>query len=582
MMDNSSDYDREDLENIISYVKDKKFIPFIGPIASLLHRENAAVWNMIALRMRYLLEKGGLVEEKNYLESLAAAQEIDLKDETLAVSENQMRSEEWQQGDAIFRLQVQLTKLASRLVGLFGEQIKENRSCVVSIYDYKVPLPFHNTDKMKDLLDILELLVEEAREIAENEKKLDLDDSQPDLMAEAIYQKLLILAFRLNGKLIYEPAGRAFREEHSDQIKSLKGIDSLKQRHSLRLDELAWLEDLLWHTLRFDIPVYLSPSELTFRLSLSIRMKELRRSELPQVAELQKFKGELQNEETTQNLVRILCFCETRNDFVPDFHRVIAAAMWDQYLAYKITVGKTDALEQSSLVIPIIITTNFDRLIEEAFIKLHKSFELVYPVWVITESKEAETTRKMEWYICTYTPKPNRRDYQTSTPVICSDYEKWPESKLKTLKGPIVIKLHGSPLEGPLPEPERPNQRVEHTIILTESDYFATVVQHADDKSIYPVWLEKFLRDSKKNYWWFMGYTGDDWFVRMRIYKYLSYLNVGDRIAGAMADFFDPVRSVLFKTQGVDKVKKDLDSIAKTLRLEIDSIRKSVEEAEGE
>jgi hypothetical protein len=360
----------------------------------------------------------------------------------------------------------------------------------------------------------------------------------------------------------------------------------MHQQETIRLDELAWIEDLVWYTLRYDIPMYLDSNELTFRLSLDPRIEELRRSELAQVAEHQRMNKKLPPyDQMIKHLAENLYFCAKNNPHIPKFHRAMAATLWYEFEEYQkrgtellssdyMETDMQDAINYSML--PLVITTNYDSLIEGAFHWLHKSYEVVYPVWRFQQFAD-NPSQSPDWYNRTYTYTGLYGDgYEASEPKDCS---KTLRKDLK-FKGPIIVKLHGSPLE-PLPKTEK-FRVIQHAITLTESDYLSTIVQASQSPAVYPTWIEEFLQEKNNSAWWLMGYNDDDWFAHLRIYKYLSYLEIPSRNAISLAETFDPVRSAFLDTQKVRKVQLDLDLVADTLRLRVKRIGEILEEAERE
>jgi hypothetical protein len=84
------------------------------------------------------------------------------------------------------------------------------------------------------------------------------------------------------------------------------------------------------------------------------------------------------------------------------------------------------------------------------------------------------------------------------------------------LVGPVIVKLHGSPLD-----PVRSGQ--EHWLVLSETGYL-----EAMDSTLNPLpdWVEKQLKGSPNGpgrSLWFLGYSVSDWNIRLRLYEHLRY-----------------------------------------------------------
>ncbi len=581
-------YPIHDLNDLVSAVEDKKFIPFIGLGASTRRKDNPAECLKIAQRIQELKSENSVSpEDARYLDSMAAAQGISDFLEEVQLSEDADENEDQSnfQSEQEKQLSLQLTRLGSALIGLFGDLMNQSRNFVANLYDYRVPLPYGSeagNDEMQRICDILNYTLSAARVLVLNGIE---GQRRPgtELMAESIYRELIILAFRLAERLIRKDHTKSgILKTHEDRINSLRGTATMVQQDCIRLDEIAWLNDMLWFTLRHDIPMYLDASELTFRLSLDPRIEELRHSELPQVAEHQRMTKKLPSyNQAIKALTDALVFIAKNHRNIPEFHRVMAATLWYQFEEYQkrerefsapdsTDIEKQDAINFSML--PMVITTNYDRLIEAAFRCLHKNYEVVYPVWKFLPNTD-NPMESPDWYNRTYSY--TGTDYEASEPKDCS---RTARADLK-LEGPIIVKLHGSPLE-PLPKSDR--FRMQHAITLTESDYLSTIVQGSHSPAVYPTWIEEFLAEKNNSVWWLMGYSSDDWFVHLRIYKYLSYLDLSSRNAKALAETFDPVRSAFLDTQQVRKVQLDLDLVADTLRLKVKRIGEILEESEKE
>jgi len=476
-------------------VQQETFTPFLGAGASSLRpdRLSEPPWDEVSERI--LLLRDHLPEEdQQYLDSMAKEHRISLG-RTNSSQEFRPRSP---QDAALFELQKALARLGSHLVKVFGKEMLQTRQCVSEVLDYQVPL---SDPDRADLLNLLFDAVDAAKDVRQQAAR---ESGEPRLEAEAIYEKLLVLVCRMCPHKAADQCSEVVDrcKEHYGEINELRrvGVD-LKTQKTIRLDELSWLADLLWHTLRYHLPAYPTTAELAFQLSLMIGVTgypQLRRGELAQIAELQ-----ANYENQVEKIRRWFEFCEHKNRPPSDFHLGIAAALQYQF-------ERRRDLEPW----PIAFVTNYDRALEKAFEHLGLKYHVVFPLLVGWATESVSIT----WVFKTIFPPDS-----TSAPPgprDCTDWES-AEGPDNLVQGPIVIKLHGSPLE-PLPDAKDigyPRSQLQHWIVLSESSYLATIV----GRESYPKWIEKELGGTPRRALWFLGYSISDWNIRLRLYEHLLH-----------------------------------------------------------
>jgi hypothetical protein len=301
----------------------------------------------------------------------------------------------------------------------------------------------------------------------------------------------------------------------------------------------------------------MNTAELTFTLSLKAKIA-LSRRELLQIAEYIP-------PDPKKELTDILSYCESRIQEPSEFHQCIAAVLWLEYQYYILWKSQlmTGDQKQSDLHLPIVITTSYDRTLEKACRSLKMPYHVVFPVQVVRRGN-----LDVLWLFRTYTPEGD--DYTKEEVKIIE--EEWKDNTIP-LAGPIVVKLHGSPLES-LPIRLKEYEEVKHYVILTESEYLGATVQTQGSHFNYPGWLTSQLM--AKGDWWFMGYPIDDWFIRMRIFQHYSYNE--NKSPNDMPNIrildpsYDPIRTAIFHTLKIHRSNISL--------LEVQAIFKEIPEVE--
>lgn len=552
---------------LIDSVRSSRFVPFLGPDASALRLNCPDEWEKVTYRLiqiySVLAEEGNgesTAGEIKYLETFMKAYHLDDEFKKLRKSKEKSNRENTDsEAQELLDLRFYLVKLGAILVKLFGERMVDSRACVENLVDYKVPLDNRNDDTNKTFENLKGALDAIRKYITLHQEQF------PNLETEEIYNKLLSLAKHIADSLKEDL--EELMPEHADKIKELE--ISPDDRGFLRLDELAWLEDLLWHTLRFDIRDYLNTNEMTFRLSLTT-FKTLNRRELLQVvAELQ------QKNKPVEYMKKWIKYCEDRSDEPADLQLFIAKAMLLKYWknrqqkeSHQLDERPDD--EQSEeisddrgLHLPVIFTISFDRQLERAFDSLHVPYHLVFPIEVKRYSKQE--TYDLKWVYKTVIYDEDGDLIRDKDLKGCE----WKDEKKDwdaPLLGPIIVKMHGSPAESLLSNKidSDLHAEIKHLLVLSEHNYFDT----SFDEKTFPTWIKNQFKSAGD--WWFLGYPIDDWFMRLRISHVLNFSRESDqdlkpRVAVVHPDY-DDLRTYVLHNLNIRRTPTELKSIIKTLK----------------
>jgi len=425
------------------------------------------------------------------------------------------RVREWP-GDSLLRFQCALLRVAADLGTIFGYAFSTSYPSVTQMPECRVTVDPSDT-RYKDTVPHLLELVDAAAQLPERSAP-PLQSRMhrlhaPLLKVDSIRRKLLVLTTELATEAVWDSPGlNQWRKRHETALSRLP----LKQRRpsgtaiEVRLSRLEWLSDLLWYSLRFWIPLFPTTAELAFELSLVARFALPRRAELAQAAEALFLK----DKELVDQVKPLFQFCEEFQERPSDFHLAIAAILQQMYGGYHEMASKIPDRRPAGLppdeddqagYIPVAFTTNFDRCLEKAFEFIGLGYHVVYPGRTVAGDRRGE----VHWFLRTVLPEPPP-DEDFKPLKLC-------ELRLENekIRGPVIVKLHGSPLDTPL-------KGHEHWLVLSESGYL-----EAMDPKVNPVpaWVEDQLKgggESPRSLW-FLGYSVADWNIRLRLYEHLRY-----------------------------------------------------------
>jgi len=219
-----------------------------------------------------------------------------------------------------------------------------------------------------------------------------------------------------------------------------------------------------------------------------------------------------------------------------------------------------------SRTITLALTTNYDKELERALVREGTNFHVVYPITIYPRPKsplqkqsDAEIRDRVFWVMKTcYHDQPEGSQYV----LLSKD-----DNPLRGVKivGPIVVKLHGSPLDqDKLPDPitwtdgstekRKTGEPWTHFVVLSESSFLDSAI---DEKL--PTWIEKNVRSEDQDLW-FLGYSIVDWNVRLRLYRYEARSREERTEPSkkvAFAHRFEPHKTQLLSTIGVDFCEHD-------------------------
>jgi len=503
-----------------SAIRGGHFTPFLGAGASSLRSRKGLTtgyWLPVAYQLRTLQDKfKGSEPEYCYVTELAHAKGL-----KLASAENPGRPP--RHGQELLLLQQSLTSLGAHLVACFARSMLATGKPVVNVQAYEVPLEDDPALLPKYFLPALDA----AHELAVDAEHMQNQFLTEHLNPAAIHKGLQRLVLRVAGRTALSEAGKSL-DQHEKLKKAVADPQGLPEHGSLSLDELAWLANLLWHTLRFEVEAYPTGSELAFRIGLEVDLH-------PHYAELAQAAQAWKTDDDHIQLIRQWFKFWRDSPELQEFHQGLAAALTSQHRRHKVRAkpsadgrgfspsgagGAKLATRPLDPEVSIAITSNYDRCLENAFDFLRLSYHVVFPV------NDADTwmVRTKCWDECGLASSETWGELHYSATVdpgkaggLKVRYPQGSEYRDLDLKGPIIVKIHGSPLDVP---PDAPDD-FRPFLVLSEKAYLMSV----SSPSKLPDWVQKQIGHDGREIW-FLGYSISDWNVRLTLYRQVRMTHI--------------------------------------------------------
>jgi hypothetical protein len=294
--------------------------------------------------------------------------------------------------------------------------------------------------------------------------------------------------------------------------------------------DLVWIGNLFWHCLRFDTCYYPTTAELAFQLSLfaAVAPGDARKSP-PLLAQA------AQAAEKREGLITVWFSHYEKGSGTSAFYATLAQWLHLTFARYDQTHPSSS--HRDTVPLPIVSTTNYDREIERALEHRRCSHHVVMPVRLdLATDAFTPSVSKPFWLMKNVDFDSDGKktiSWQYAGKTAASIRTLDPESPRQVYAGPVVVKLHGSPLEElpssfNLPNPwslttNQADARCKHRLIIAESDYLDDLLQQI------PLWVQKeFQRKRRKRF--FLGHSVSDWNIRLRLASELNSEGTATRL----------------------------------------------------
>ena len=533
---------RLQIEHLRWYVDEGTMIAFLGAGASTLRdirepttlaRVDAGVWASVLGRARALLDT--LEEDAGtYVKAVLHAHQIEKGYESVAPLRD------------LLPLQTPLARLGSVLTTQLGQRMGSSVASGTHIAQGRVSL---DEAPLKQVCTHL-------HEVLQAIDALPQDPRTPEaffLPRPVLKTRLMALACALVGPEKLRAAVSSWWEApYVEEVERM--AEWFRQIYPHRVpgygvEQAQWVDSLLWHTLRYDVAAYPTTSELAFQVSLLPEQAVVPSAGFAEVAEL------VPSRVLHARLVSILAHYEAAGAGrdLP-VHRQIARLLRYYYAA------KSEAFPSAKDAkgrLTVVLTTNFDREMERALEARSPVYHVLLPVQVDDEPEP-------RWLLKTqYAGAGADHRFLGKDPFLEQSPPDGPEEPFRPL-GPLVVKLHGSPLDR-LPAPSeisrRPNAKepvpssLRHFVVLSESSYLRSTRAGS-----VPQWVEDHIYESgSAARVWFLGYSVSDWNIRLWLYRHISDHGRRDGPEKyALGKRLDPERVHLLSTLRVHLVEDDL------------------------
>ncbi len=376
--------------------------------------------------------------------------------------------------------------------------------------------------------------------------------------------------------------------EIRNQLTALKrnlfGASDVPAHPALTLPDLIWLGHLLWHVLRFDLAYYPTSTELAFQLSLQASLGLLYVREIPSLAQAAQALAD-----PLTHIKRWFTFYSS-NSTKSEFYSTLADWLTRMYALHREPAEDSDRVPP---LLPVVLTTNYDVALEKALDERMKPYHVLLPVRHIRwpKNRPESARRPIERSIWLLKTMRRRNDSargdlwsptwryggRATVPYGRSDEEAGdPYDTLGKLEGPLVIKLHGSPLDDLpfstddvrlLPDTLRnaaDERRLAHRIVVSESDYLR------DLRDDLPAQIQKILSQGNRTLV-FLGQSVSDWNIRVRLADHVQWSRFGDTDnVGILSETIDDIRPEEQPRFAINKRVGRFDSgILGTLKIDV-------------
>jgi len=426
------------------------------------------------------------------------------------------------------------------------------------------------------------------------------DEASPSLYPHNIAVKVAGLAHAILGRrgflaLADESTGQS--DIHELMMTFAASSAGRASDERLSTDQIEWLGELLWYTLRFDVPLYPTTQELAFELSLIATPIRPPSGPLEQAAQV--LLKDLPQTGLVDLIAKRFGFFDTGYSSSPiELYFQIGRALRFQFDYFSLRLkarrdGVLDPNDTQTLLPPLVITTNYDSALETVLRLWGSSYHVVYPL----TSGEGDNP-DIRWAVKTYESPGARGRYPYLTEHIVllknlsesETYVPGPNSVVTafpdgdSLIGPLILKLHGSPSDAStavfMDQHEQKGQdiqrrQLQHFLVLSEKFYLESLLEAR--RGAVPSFLHIYLTELAQNRGalWFLGYSLSDWPVRVQMYRRVRKDSQGKVATVAVFPTIDQFRRALLVDElHVDPIAGDLNrAVTPVLRAALETLR---------
>jgi len=208
---------------------------------------------------------------------------------------------------------------------------------------------------------------------------------------------------------------------------------------------------------------------------------------------------------------------------------------------HRFLAGLTPVLREKGYPVrhhPLIVTTNYDDLMERAFQAVGQAFDVVFYV------ADGEQRGKFLHQPAGEAPRVIERP---------NEY-----GGLSLERRPVVLKIHGAV--------DR-TAAAQDSFVITE-DHYIDYLTHTDISNLVPVTLAATLR---RSHFLFLGYSLRDWNLRVILHRIWGEQKLNWKSWAIQVDP-DPIEEAFWRKRGVDILDVDLKAYVSALKEEVDAL----------
>lgn len=543
------------------------FTPLLGPGTHEPENLERAL-DHVKERLERLLQTLSDSEARIYTEAVVEANLTGVK---VHSTRGEGSTEPWA-GDFV-TFQAALSELGARANSVFVKAMIEEHIPVIDIRALKVPIK--DRDAAIQLRRLFFAATRKATELLEKNPVLRQESARGGLGAPGIREQLVALTW-----IVFRPQLGDQRDDEcqewidgvggavfNDVVNKMKlPYDRRQEYPILALAHVEWLGDLLWHTFRFEAPIYPNPAELAFQISVCSRQfTPPRREAVGTVASVANLKNLV---DRIESWLKRYSSKTTANG---GCYRDLASALCHKPPAQPPGVGSgssAEAINKHEVLWPIAITTNFDNDLEQVLSRAQKSFHVIFPVYI----QRGEELVGTDWML--------RGEMWVDGELDPLEWQVLGDSSLtdlvETFEGPLIVKLHGSPLTRIRDRSVRDSggQRMTgyqfvHRLIISDIDFFREMVS---EMRSWPNGLTDILYRSRRTLC-FLGYSLADVNNRLRLYDqvYRREQRRTDRVF-VIDHPEDPIYAGFLKRMEATPVAMTLNDVIRLIRESCDPL----------
>jgi TIR domain len=534
------------------------FTPILGSSCHSIAQEREEVRPYLEERLRWLMKHLRGSAEEDYVKSVVQANLPGLLFPPLEAKDCKADRR------GLVAFQALLTRAGVKAARLFSEAMNWNTQSFTDIYSVDVNLVPFQTKRY----ELRKLLIEATEKASLLEDQKSGDDS--GLGIRGIKRHLVWLTWAI------------FSEDFLNQRTSDPEVERWIDRYPLAdlwfgsppigapkisLAHLEWMADLLWHTLRFDAPIYPASKDLALQIALcASQTAPLQRTAFGTTALMTE---EEERTKLVQRLWSIYSSRDSKNGPPSPLYKTLVRAVCHEPSSPRRRLGlEAPARLGGSLRflmeerhLRLIVNTNLDPEIERAFVEAERGFGVLLPVWVEFE-RWGERHRRADWLLV-YQEKGER---ETSWMLWGDDLEQSILQRTRdAVRGPLIVKLYGSPLQAlPVSPQGVPLETAEylrdalvtrflHRLVLSDLDLLEYSI---------PQGLRSLLAERGRTLC-FMGFAGSDFVSRRQLYELVP--GEGSAKVLVIGSPKDPAQSVFFRRMNIDLVQLDTDQISEVI-----------------